>query len=186
MVASRGARYKPVYSAHEFPFVHPLVRPHPPARRLTARGRLIRRDHVVWFSSRLGRHPSLLTDTIDHLLSVPAPTPAAIQLDHAPAPEEPRYSYDIGSINVATSNPQWQSLHLRTAFILTNVALLVFLAVLIELLYFVNLNVQGMVSFVLESKRSFRTCLFFKHKVSRPLLKSNEIAPYHSACRSNF
>lgn len=93
----------------------------------------------------LGQHPSLSTDKIDHLLSVPAPTPAAIQLDHASAPEEPRYSYDIKSINVATSNPQWQPLHLRTAFILTNVALLVFLAVLIELLYFVNLNVQGMV-----------------------------------------
>lgn len=93
----------------------------------------------------LGLHSSLSTDKIDHLLSVPAPAPTAVQLDRAPVPEEPRYSYDIKSINVGTSNPQWRPLHLRTAFILTNVALLFFLAILVELLYFVNLNVKGMV-----------------------------------------
>lgn len=97
----------------------------------------------------LDSYRSYSTDKIDHLLSVPAPAPTTLQLDRtsAPAPEEPRYSYDIkaSSVNVGTANPQWQPLHLRTPFILANVALLLFCALLVEILYFMNVYVHGMV-----------------------------------------
>lgn len=92
----------------------------------------------------LGNHPSLSTEKIDHLLSAQAETPASLELDRPP---QPRYSYDIKaasiSSRVASTIPQWRPLHLRTSFIIANVIILLALALVAELLYFLNSNARG-------------------------------------------
>lgn len=94
---------------------------------------------------------SFSTDKIDHLLSAPAPTPTEIPLEVTDTrqPRSQRYSYDIkpdaNTVSVATSKPQWRPLALSRLFIGANVALLVVMAVLVELWYWMNVKVHGLV-----------------------------------------
>ena len=91
----------------------------------------------------LGNHPSPSTEKIDHLLSIQTEPPASIQLDRPP---EPRYSYDLKAASIssrAPNTPQWRPLHLRLSFILGNVIVLLALALLVELLYFLNSDARG-------------------------------------------
>lgn len=96
----------------------------------------------------LTTHRSLSQEKIDHLMSVPVEAPVLMEMNVERTPE-PRYSYDIKAASVTShvgiTNPQWRPLHLRTPFILANVIVLLFCAFLVELLYFINHNVHGMV-----------------------------------------
>ena len=92
----------------------------------------------------LGNHPSHSTEKIDHLLSVQTESPASVQLDRPP---EQRYSYDLKAASIssraASNSPQWRPFHLRISFILANVIVLLALALLVELLYFLNSGARG-------------------------------------------